>query len=198
MSGPAGSLPAIQIHPTRRCNLRCLHCYSDSGPEVSEQLDIEVIRRVLVDAAELGYRVATVSGGEPLTYEKLPELLRAAHDQGMVTTVTTNGMPLDERRIEWLKPDADLVAISLDGLPDSHNTMRGSDHAFETIRAAEHSAGEIYAAFRKQLADLRRTDPLAAKDDLRHFIRDEPKFGTHLSEQFDVAAAAFAESESFA
>jgi Fe-coproporphyrin III synthase len=135
VSGPAGSLPAIQLHPTRRCNLRCLHCYSDSGPEVSEQLDIEVIRRVLVDAAELGYRVATVSGGEPLTYEKLPELLRAAHDQGLVTTVTTNGMPLDDRRIEWLKPDCDLVAISLDGMPDSHNAMRGSDRAFEIMRS---------------------------------------------------------------
>ena len=126
MSGPAGCLPAIQIHPTRRCNLRCLHCYSDSGPEVSEELDAELVLRVIADAAELGYRVLSISGGEPLLYEPLPDVLRAAHEHGLITTVTTNGMLLDRRRLAMLEPDADLVAISLDGLPESHAEMRAN------------------------------------------------------------------------
>jgi MoaA/NifB/PqqE/SkfB family radical SAM enzyme len=135
MSGPAGSLPSIQLHPTRRCNLRCLHCYSESAPDVAEQLDIEVLRPVIADAAALGYRVAAVSGGEPLTYEALPALLRAAHDHGLVTTVTTNGMLLDKRRLAWLEADADLVAISLDGVPESHDAMRASERAFEVMQS---------------------------------------------------------------
>jgi MoaA/NifB/PqqE/SkfB family radical SAM enzyme len=133
MSGPAGCLPAIQIHPTRQCNLRCLHCYSDSGPEVSAELDAELVLRVLSDAAELGYRVCSVSGGEPLLYEPLAKVLRGAHEHGLITTVTTNGMLLDGRRLGMLEPDTDLVAISLDGVPESHAEMRVSPSAFRTM-----------------------------------------------------------------
>lgn len=135
MSGPAGCLPTLQIHPTRRCNLRCLHCYSDSGPEVSEALDAELVLRVVADAAELGYRVVSVSGGEPLLYEALPEVLRAAHAHGLITTVTTNGMLLDRRRLAMLEPDADLVAISLDGRPESHAEMRANRRALSATTA---------------------------------------------------------------
>jgi MoaA/NifB/PqqE/SkfB family radical SAM enzyme len=102
---------------------------------VAEQIRIEVLHRVLADAAVLGYRVATISGGEPLAYNALPQLLRSAHGHGLVTTVTTNGMLLDERRLGWLERDLDLLAISLDGVPESHNTMRASDRAFETMHA---------------------------------------------------------------
>jgi len=151
VSGPAGSLPAIQIHPTRRCNLRCLHCYSDSGPEVSEQLDAAVIVRAISDAADLGYRVMSVSGGEPLLYDALPEILRAVHDHGLATTVTTNGMLMDERRLGMIEPDADLIAISLDGIPESHAQMRGSPRAFiamvdrlEGLRATRIPFGFIF------------------------------------------------------
>lgn len=133
MSGPAGCLPAIQIHPTRRCNLRCLHCYSDSGPEVSEELNENLVFRVLADAAELGYRVLSVSGGEPLLYEPLPRILRAAHEHSLITTVTTNGMLLDSRRLALLEPDTDLLAISLDGVPESHAEMRASSRAFHDM-----------------------------------------------------------------
>ncbi len=130
MQGPAGKYPALQVHPGRRCNLQCLHCYSDSGPEVSEQLDIDVLRTVVVDAATLGYVVISVSGGEPLLYSALGELLRVSHDAGLATTVTTNGMLLDQRHLDILKADCDLIAISLDGVAESHNVMRNSPRAF--------------------------------------------------------------------
>ena len=131
MQGPAGKYPSLQIHPGRRCNLQCLHCYSDSGPRVSEQLDIDVLRRVISDAASIGYMVLSVSGGEPLLYSALGEVLRAAHVAGMATTVTTNGMLLDQRQLEILASDCDLIAISLDGTPESHNFMRNSPRAFD-------------------------------------------------------------------
>ncbi len=133
MSGPAGSLPALQVHPTRRCNLRCLHCYSDSGPDVADQLEEGLLLRVLADAADLGYRVVSVSGGEPLLYEPLPRILRAAHGHGLCTTVTSNGLLLDEAHLARLVPDADLLAISLDGSPESHAEMRAAPEAFERL-----------------------------------------------------------------
>ena len=87
MDGPAGKYPTLQVHPGRRCNLRCLHCYSDSGPAVSERLDIDLLRGVVGDAAAIGYKVLSVSGGEPLLYPALGQLLRASHAAGLATTV---------------------------------------------------------------------------------------------------------------
>ncbi len=151
MSGPAGSLPVLQIHPTRRCNLSCLHCYSDSSPEVREALEPELVIGAIADAAAIGFKVLAVSGGEPLLYAPLSRVLRAAHEHGLATTVTTNGMLLDARRLAMLQDDADLIAISLDGIPDSHNAMRGSARAFpdmvrrlEAVRATGIPFGFIF------------------------------------------------------
>jgi MoaA/NifB/PqqE/SkfB family radical SAM enzyme len=40
----------MQIHVTRKCNLKCLHCYSNSGPEETEALDIRDLRAAVTDA----------------------------------------------------------------------------------------------------------------------------------------------------
>ncbi len=125
----------LQVHPTRRCNLACLHCYSLSGPEERGELPAALLADALADAAAEGYAVASFSGGEPLVYKPLPELLAHARGLGMVTTVTTNGMLLDERRLAALAGAVDLLAISLDGVPDSHDQMRAHAGAFAAMAA---------------------------------------------------------------
>jgi Fe-coproporphyrin III synthase len=75
-----------------------------------------------------------MSGGEPLLYKGLSTVLEQAHRCGMLTTVTTNGMLLDDRRLLPLLGVLDLLAISLDGVPESHNRMRNSDRAFVAMQ----------------------------------------------------------------
>ena len=132
--GPAKDA-ILQIHPTRRCNLRCLHCYSSSGPDQRDQLPSTVFERAIADARSEDFRVASFSGGEPTLYKDLPILLRQARAHGMTTTVTSNGMLLDERHLEALAGVTNVLAISLDGLPASHNRMRANPRAFETMAA---------------------------------------------------------------
>ena len=69
----------IQIHPTRHCNLQCLHCYSLSGPDAREAIDIATLTAAVTDAAAAGYEVVGVSGGEPLLYGELRALLAPAN-----------------------------------------------------------------------------------------------------------------------
>lgn len=133
MLAPTGQSRVVQIHPTRRCNLRCLHCYSSSGPEQREELPDGLLSDTIEHGSFAGYNVISFSGGEPLLYQPLRQLLDQAHNCGMITTVTTNGMLLDERRIETLQGGADLLAISLDGIPESHNRMRSNPQAFEAM-----------------------------------------------------------------
>lgn len=133
--GPTGNTRVVQIHPTRQCNLRCLHCYSSSSPDERDMLDLALLGRAVSDAADEGYGTVTLSGGEPLLYRPLGELLRHAHGLGLTTAVATNGMLLDRRRLEMLRGAADLIAISVDGVPESHNRMRGSERAFAKMHS---------------------------------------------------------------
>lgn len=148
--GPTSD-PILQIHPTRRCNLRCLHCYSSSGPEERDQLPPSTFERAISDARSEGFAVASFSGGEPTLYKPLPQLLRHAKACGMQTTVTSNGMLLTEARLNGLTGVTDTLAISLDGIRESHNHMRGSDRAFDamleclpTVRASKIPFGFIF------------------------------------------------------
>jgi MoaA/NifB/PqqE/SkfB family radical SAM enzyme len=120
----------LQIHPTLRCNLRCAHCYSDSGPWARSALASGRVVEAIAYAAELGYERLSVSGGEPLLYGGLREILLAARDYGMRTTVTTNGMLLDPRRLAVLQGAIDLVAVSVDGPAQLHDAIRMRAGAF--------------------------------------------------------------------
>jgi len=123
----------LQIHVTRKCNLKCLHCYSSSGPTETEALDIADLKLAVSDAHALGYTFVTLSGGEPFLYPDLAEILTHAKGLGLVTGIVTNGMFLDARRLNTLKPVLDLVVVSLDGAPKRHNMMRANPAAFEVM-----------------------------------------------------------------
>ena len=90
-----------------------------------------MLREALEDARALGYTIAGFSGGEPLLYPSLAEALSFAHEMGLQTSVTTNGMLLTRSKIEELRGNADLIAISLDGKPETHNRIRANERAFE-------------------------------------------------------------------
>lgn len=110
--GPTGHTRVVQIHPTRRCNLRCLHCYSSSSPDERDKLEVTLLFNAVTDAAAEGYNWVSVSGGEPLMYPPLYELLRHTRACGLHTALTTNGMLLDGRRLDKLTGLIDLIAIS--------------------------------------------------------------------------------------
>jgi len=81
----------------------------------------------------LGYGIISLSGGEPFLYPHLRKVLKHGKKIGLKTGLVTNGMFLDERRLEDLKDCLDLVVISLDGAPERHNVMRANKLAFETM-----------------------------------------------------------------
>jgi Fe-coproporphyrin III synthase len=133
-SGPARR-SILQIHPSLRCNLSCTHCYSRSGPLEHMELNTVTVCQVVSDAAVMGYQVVSVSGGEPLLYAGLDEVLAHAKSLGLRTTVTTNGFFTKQERLNRLRELVDVLAISLDGPPKIHNEIRGSAHAFRRLEA---------------------------------------------------------------
>jgi MoaA/NifB/PqqE/SkfB family radical SAM enzyme len=133
--GPTGDeYRVVQIHPTLRCNLRCLHCYSVSSPQQKSRLALTWLQDAISDAVAEGYNVVSVSGGEPLLYPDLVPLLTHAKQLGLTTTFTSNGILLNERRLAALHDVVDLIAISVDGIPTSHNRIRNAPNAFELMQ----------------------------------------------------------------
>lgn len=133
----SGFLPnrIIHLHPTRLCNLACLHCYSASGPKEKTALDFNELKRTLLLLKEEGYTQVSLSGGEPLTYPHILPLVDFAHDHGFKVTMITNGMfPI--AKLKEVVTRLDGAAISFDGLAPVHNRLRGKADAFERACAA--------------------------------------------------------------
>ena len=133
----SGFLPdrIIHLHPTRHCNLACLHCYSSSDPRQTAALDPSVVGRALEVLRAEGYAHVSLSGGEPLVYQPLEEVVDHAHALGYRVTMITNGLLVNDRTAPLLAK-LDGIAISFDGLADSHNTVRRRPDAFGRAAAA--------------------------------------------------------------
>jgi pyruvate-formate lyase-activating enzyme len=133
----SGFLPdrIIHLHPTRLCNLACLHCYSESDPGQRAALDPVAIGSVLEILRAEGYALVSLSGGEPLVYKPLREVIGRAHEIGFRVTMITNGLLVTERT-DPLLAELDGVAVSFDGLEDTHNAVRGRPDAFARASAA--------------------------------------------------------------
>ena len=172
--GPTGNAPVLQLHPSRRCNIACAHCYSSSGPDAREELPWDLLSGCLEDAAALGYRQLAVSGGEPLLYRSLAPLLRHARSLGMLTSLTTNGMLATPSRWRPLAALLDVVAVSIDGVPADHDAIRRSPGAFaktvanlQVIRDSGVAFGFIFTLTQYNVDSLEFVVRLAAEHGAR-------------------------------
>jgi len=141
--------------------MRCLHCYSSSGPEERSRLAVPLLEETIGHAARLGYNMLSVSGGEPLLYPGLREICAEAHRMKMIVTLVTNGSVMTEERIADIRDVVDGIAISLDGAPARHNQMRGLPQAFQlmekrlkTLRRVSMPFGFVYTLTRDNLSEL--------------------------------------------
>ncbi len=134
----SGFLPdrIIHLHPTRLCNLACLHCYSTSAPREKGALGAAVVCEALGVLRAEGYASVSLSGGEPLVYRPLRQVVEAARELGYRVTMVSNGLLATERRLLPVLTQLDGIAISFDGLEESHDAMRGRAGAFERACAA--------------------------------------------------------------
>ena len=81
----------LWLEITGRCQLRCRHCYSESGPDKGHgSMRTGDWRRVLDEAADLGVSDVQFIGGEPTLHPNLPELVLHALGRGLAVEVYSN------------------------------------------------------------------------------------------------------------
>ncbi len=125
--------PVVVWTATRRCNLHCAHCYTDSSDrEYPDELSTDEALAMVDNLAAFGSPVLLISGGEPLTRPDLEIVAAHAVDRGMRVVVSTNGTLLTpERAASLAEVGISYVGISIDGRPATHDKFRGMKGAFE-------------------------------------------------------------------
>lgn len=126
---------------TLKCNLRCRHCGSDCQvDDVKTNMPLNDFLRVL---DEIGCEMNThkilviTSGGEPLMRQDIVDCGRAIKERGFYWGMVTNGLLLTENKwTELMDAGLDAISVSIDGLKENHNWMRGNEQSFDKAVSA--------------------------------------------------------------
>ncbi len=155
--------PVVVWNITRRCNLRCIHCYSQSRDiEYTNELTTQQGKELIDDLAHFGVPVVLFSGGEPLMREDLPELASYTISKGMRAVISTNGTLIDRKMAKRLKEiGLSYVGVSLDGMQETNDRFRGVkgsfDSALEGMRNCKRENIKVGLRFtinKKNVADI--------------------------------------------
>lgn len=140
---------AVKEHPlrqlfwecTQRCNLHCRHCGSDCRAEVGvADMPLADFTRVLDSVAlrtDPNRVFVVVTGGEPLIRHDIAECGAAIYERGFPWGMVTNALALTPLKFQSLL-DAGIhsMTVSLDGIGDDHNWMRGNPDSFRMVDRA--------------------------------------------------------------
>jgi len=129
----ADKRPVVVWTLTRRCNLFCAHCYTDSRDrDYPDELSTEEVKAVIDDLGAFGAPVILFSGGEPLLRPDILELIAHAQGRGIRAVLSTNGTLLYPSLVRELAGlGLSYVGISIDGPEHVHDRFRGKKGAFQ-------------------------------------------------------------------
>lgn len=177
---------------TFTCNARCIMCdsWKMSG---KDDLRIDEIENIMKQLPQMD--VVRLTGGEPFVRKDLPEIaaLVQKHLQPFMLHITSNGF-LTDRIVEFCeKRDKTIplsLLISLDGVEEKHNHVRGRDTAWQTATKTL----RLLAPRRKELGlSLAINQTIVDADSIRHYklLREELgplNIPQHMVMAYDVSA----------
>jgi len=130
-------IKAMCLHVAHDCNLRCKYCFASQGDFKGERslMSLEVGKRALEFLCENSGRRRNLEvdffGGEPLmNFDLVKELVNYGreienkYNKHFRFTITTNGVLLDDEKIDYINENMDNVVLSLDGRKDVNDNMR--------------------------------------------------------------------------
>ncbi|MUM64815.1 PTO1314 family radical SAM protein [Acidianus infernus] len=138
-------LPVIAGHKLLySCNLKCKMCPFWRRKD-EKLLTLEEERMMLRKLSELGVIFMGFEGGEPLLRKDLPEILKESHER-FHTSLVTNGLLL-KARFNEIKKYLDYLFVSLDGIGETHDEIRGVKGSFnKTLEGIKIAKEEVSLA----------------------------------------------------
>jgi radical SAM enzyme (rSAM/lipoprotein system) len=121
---------------TLRCNLNCIHCGSDCKKDASvKDMPAKDFFKALDDITPIidnHKTMIVLTGGEAILRKDIREIGEGLYQREFPWGVVSNGYALNEQKLNLLM-DAGMrsITISIDGLEDSHNWLRGNKNSFK-------------------------------------------------------------------
>jgi radical SAM protein with 4Fe4S-binding SPASM domain len=214
IKSPDPSLRYLELQITNKCNLKCKHCYIGdrniftlpqplpSIPkafgtlpsqervrvrgETKHELSINQIRVILKEFEEMqGLRVL-ITGGEPLIHSRFKEINDMLPEFFVRKVLFTNGLLLNKKVLKNL--NVDEIQISIDGLKDAHDSLRGKGTfrlAIEAVKRAIANGFEVSISTMvhpKNLDDFDEMDKLFKGIGIKDWTVDVPCISGRLKE----------------
>jgi len=130
---PIPSLRYLELQLTDRCNLRCRHCYVGDG--LHQDLPVEKIFTVLKEFEEIQGLRLLLSGGEPLLHPHFWKMNEVLREYSFRSVLLSNGTLITrETARKLLVHEAQL---SLDGMKEGHESIRGEGTFKKTLQAID-------------------------------------------------------------
>lgn len=128
----------VKLKLTWNCNLRCQMC--NHWRERATDMPVDFFKNIVTQLAELGCKRIHLSGGEPLLYPQVFELMEYIRKKNIKLTMTTNGTLINEKIAQKIgELQVSNINVSIDSpLPEIHDKVRGIQNAFHrTLRGIE-------------------------------------------------------------
>jgi len=161
---PPGTLV---LNPSMRCNLRCYGCYT-AGFAKDDDMNEELVYRILDEAKHMGIYFVVISGGEPFFSKILFRMFEKYND--MFFQVYTNGTLLDEETVRKLcKVGNVMPCISVEGFEKETDSRRG-EGTFAKIVGAMDLLRKHDALFGFSATATRENNELIVSDEFIDFF----------------------------
>jgi radical SAM protein with 4Fe4S-binding SPASM domain len=122
---------------TLACDLACRHCGSRAGRARPDELSPSEALDLVDQLAALGVMEVTLIGGEAYLREDFVDIARRVRGHGMSCTMTTGARGIDRARAQAIKASGiESVSVSIDGLRETHDALRGVRGSFDAAFAA--------------------------------------------------------------
>jgi len=119
---------------TLACNMQCKHCGSRAGKARKNELTEAECQDIADQLINMGSETVTLIGGEIFLVPFWYKIARHLVDNGVKTNIITNAYMIGDKQIDQLKKSGMRdVAISLDGLEETHNSIRGKKDSFKKV-----------------------------------------------------------------
>ncbi|MFW9882000.1 MAG: radical SAM protein, partial [Candidatus Thorarchaeota archaeon] len=140
-------MPTIPIGPpvvfwsvTQRCNLNCTHCYVDQD---LNEMSYDEACGIIDQLSEAKNFILIFFGGEALLRNDIFDLMRYASNKNVNVALASNGTLIDEEKAKKLKEiGVGYVQVSIDGLKDVHEQIRGIGTFEKAISAIKNCLNE--------------------------------------------------------
>lgn len=120
---------------TFSCNLRCKHCFTDSGRERGDELTTDEIFSLMDQMRDSGVFLLSIAGGEPFLRKDIFQILAYAKKKNIDVSITTNALLIDEgiaKRLNDLR--LRTITISIDGMEGNHDSIRGKGNFRRAVK----------------------------------------------------------------